>query len=844
MVMLAASAVSVTWYLTRDSGEDDTDVLPPAPGLTGEFHTGAQVPLAEQSVGSDGGTVVAADGLTIEVPSGAHPSNVTYAVVSSPITGHTFGETIRPASALYSIDNGGGYTGELITLDIPVTVPEGGFAMGFFYDAATGRLEGMPILALDADSVTVATRHFSDLVVLEFPGLGIATIPDFVADSNFRPGTDDWQFRNLGSYAAPNGHCSGQSLSALWYYLEQRREAGASPLNGLFDNNGGTATPGLWEDDSDGYRLASAVQADEHSTVSLAERIFENITRSRADPLQYLALAATITTTGEPQYVGIYDTAQGGGHAMIAYKVDRRGIWVADPNYPGEERLIPYDGLNLGPYRSGNKANEAPKDFDAIGYFGTTALINWQGLGGRWTEFQSGTVGTDVFRDVGLEITRVVAKDDGTLEDVTVINSMTIPLGEQIDFDVIGQDDLPLNDDYRLSVYEMDGLLEVGRDNASVTVQLDAGTHDLGFYVEGSPAGTNWMFVDFQRFSIVVGAGIAINVTPAVLSGPPDSDVPVTISVISQLTSDLNDVEVRVDGAPGCNARLGLLTPTGALEHTCTVLVPGSGSREHTVEVFGWSADGARVAATATVTATAQAGPATLYLSVEPIQQTGRPGGTVSFTVTVTGPAEVGVSGELSLDSGITCDATMFALEPGGAFTTTCAHTLAEDPGTVELYFGAYGTTDLGVEVSVDSSATVVVEPPSYGEPQLLLDHMGDIDGDSIDAVGLPYLEVGPVTVPSDGLITTETAGYRMDGGVPLDPDTHWCGDGGGVRWFPTGPNGEELWTFPGDFGYTDFPVQEGTMVWAHADGCGSTGGGYYPYRHEIKLWFRPLLGS
>jgi len=37
-------------------------------------------------------------------------------------------------------------------------------------------------------------------------------------DSGFRPGIDDWEFTNYGSYITPDGECEGQSLTALWYY--------------------------------------------------------------------------------------------------------------------------------------------------------------------------------------------------------------------------------------------------------------------------------------------------------------------------------------------------------------------------------------------------------------------------------------------------------------------------------------------------------------------------------------------------------------------------------------------------------------------------------------------------
>ena len=66
----------------------------------------------------------------------------------------------------------------------------------------------------------------------------MAALPATV-DSGFRPGVDDWQFTNYGSYVAPTGHCEGQSVSAIWYYVNQRLGGGASPLYGLYDDNGG-----------------------------------------------------------------------------------------------------------------------------------------------------------------------------------------------------------------------------------------------------------------------------------------------------------------------------------------------------------------------------------------------------------------------------------------------------------------------------------------------------------------------------------------------------------------------------------------------------------------------------
>ena len=122
-------------------------------------------------------------------------------------------------------------------------------------------LEGMPLLALSGDRITVLTQHFSDLVVSKVKR---ATLDGTAIDTGLRPGVDDWQFVNEGSTIAPSGHCAGQSLSAMWYYFEQRLAAGERPLYGRFDNNDyGFGTIDFQWDDSWGYRLASTVQREQ-----------------------------------------------------------------------------------------------------------------------------------------------------------------------------------------------------------------------------------------------------------------------------------------------------------------------------------------------------------------------------------------------------------------------------------------------------------------------------------------------------------------------------------------------------------------------------------------------------
>jgi hypothetical protein len=70
------------------------------------------------------------------------------------------------------------------------------------------------------------------------------------------------QSRDYCSFIAPEGHCAGQSVSAMWYYSKQP-DGKDLTLYGRYDNNGDKpATPAFQLDDSLGYRLASMVQTD------------------------------------------------------------------------------------------------------------------------------------------------------------------------------------------------------------------------------------------------------------------------------------------------------------------------------------------------------------------------------------------------------------------------------------------------------------------------------------------------------------------------------------------------------------------------------------------------------
>jgi hypothetical protein len=365
----------------------------------GETQEEAIVPIPPE------GTLIAIErpgdplnGFELDIPSGSYPAQLDFSISYNPINSHNFGGAFNPLTPLINIDNGGEYSEEIMTLKIPVIVPQGHFAMGFFYDSVSRKLEGIPTAAQDAQSITLATRHFSSIV--------ISSISDALLkkdiDSGFRPAGDDWQFTNYGSYIAPFGHCTGQSMSAMWYYLEQPEGPG-KPLFNRFDNNGNQpGSPKFQYDDSLSYRLASVVWKDMDWN-SLSRRVTEKLI-SRSDEATYKLFAYSMQMSGEPQMTEIWDTVNGGGHAVVVYRIQDGKMLIADPNFPGDStRQIDYTGGSFRPYFSGSDASAIAAglgvNYDRITYVAKTSLVDWDKMSQRWKEFKAKTIGDGLFPD-------------------------------------------------------------------------------------------------------------------------------------------------------------------------------------------------------------------------------------------------------------------------------------------------------------------------------------------------------------------------------------------------------------------------------------------------------------
>lgn len=385
---------------------------PPSPAgsrttRTGTLTTGAAIDVATRSAAAGGALALDVqtpghplDGFRLAVPAGSYRDARTFRVSCAPITGMTFAE-VRPASPLITIDNGGGYSRELMRVRIPVAVAADEFAMGFYYDAGSGQLEGLPLLAADAASVTVATRHFSSIFA---SAVKLAVLDHLIVtgkiDSGFRPGVDDWQFPNEGSYLEPGGHCAGQSLSALWYYVN-RPDGPAVTLHDRYDRNGlRPGTPDFWLDDNRSYRLASVVQ----NAIDWGSWQNQLMTAAAgvSDPLTLRAFAYAMLVTGEPQEAGIFSDT--GGHDMIVYRIAENTLYIADPNYPGNnDRRIVYDPARgrFQPYHSAANAREIEAGYDTvydtIQYAAKSATLDWGVIAAQWRKMKEGTVGNGLF---------------------------------------------------------------------------------------------------------------------------------------------------------------------------------------------------------------------------------------------------------------------------------------------------------------------------------------------------------------------------------------------------------------------------------------------------------------
>lgn len=351
--------------------------------------------LASEEITTDGGTIDitegSLEGLSLEIMPDSYDDNIEVVISTADSSDIPFVEDFNPITPLILIDNLHEYSNEPMELTIPIDIDTTeDFAMAFFYDEETGELEAIPTVSLDNDNITIATSHFSVVVVstITIEKLMLLGLDVENADSGFRPGVDDWSFTNRGSFAAPNGHCAGQSITSIYYYVTRKKARGDDNLWDRFDNNGGDKTPDLWVDDSLGYQYASLIQYKSNWRAKALDTFLDF--GNESDYNVYYSFLYAIHITKNPQLIYIYEKDMDdnylGGHAMIVYKVQDSKLYVADPNYPGQaNRFIEFNAFDvLGDYSSGANATDIATNgatlYSDFAYIGLSANINFTTL--------------------------------------------------------------------------------------------------------------------------------------------------------------------------------------------------------------------------------------------------------------------------------------------------------------------------------------------------------------------------------------------------------------------------------------------------------------------------------
>lgn len=495
------------------------------------------------------------DKFQMTVESNSYTKPMLFKISHAPIIKHVLGANFNPITPMISISYEGGYSDKPIYVKVPIKLPKDHFAMGYFYDDKTGKLEGLPIESLDSTSITISTRTFSSKSSLgKTNGISdgtsivkmiISSVSESVLKSQsiiasgFLPGIDDWEFVNYGSYIASGGHCAGQSMTAMWYYYEKKLR-GERSLFHKYDEVNDRNKPGtLWQDNPNGYRFASTIQKD----FNFDGWILSLEMKSLFPKLIFNAFAASILLTGEPQFVLIRNSAGQGGHAMIVYKVNfnEGKLYIADPNYPnnrvpsdGTESIRTIDLVNgaFKPYETGLVAGGNSITMDQIGYFGKTSYIDWGQMAKRWIEFENKTIGNDRFPVYQLKIKN---DKDKELFDQLVTDKDTLQLYCK---STASEEWLPNTDRYQpFYIYNDKGDFILGGDGNNggiASIPLKPGLNKFGFYLLCGKNGKG-RYTDFKWININKQN---LKIDPDPLDGEPNKEY--TFTAHSKGTAPVN----------------------------------------------------------------------------------------------------------------------------------------------------------------------------------------------------------------------------------------------------------------------------------------------------------------
>ncbi|MEP6833422.1 MAG: PKD domain-containing protein [Gemmatimonas sp.] len=383
------------------------------------------------TVPASGGTVTYAkpgdqySGVRLSVPSGGYSTSTTFTVQVDRTVQPVLPADVKQIGSAFVIQNGKGFAELPMSLQLPVRVGADSVVGAFFFDPATGTLESAPTVARDDSSITIATRHFSAdqllsngsaTSMLSQPMLSqsiapsafgrvtmilVATTParlNLPISSGFQPGTDDWEFSNLGTFSGDGGICAGMSISELYYYF-------AVKPRGLALNHRYDSFSNLEFDNPRGERFATALElaGDWPHARNWLRTIADYAQQTRVSYPQivYQSLAMAILVTHQPQLIALTSPPAIGGHSVVAYAVNNGVVLYADPNSPGIAGLtMRYANGAFAPVQRSTRAGDPPEIFNTVQVIGISAMINMTTVKETWDEFERGGVFAGYFPPV------------------------------------------------------------------------------------------------------------------------------------------------------------------------------------------------------------------------------------------------------------------------------------------------------------------------------------------------------------------------------------------------------------------------------------------------------------
>jgi Leucine-rich repeat (LRR) protein len=390
---------------------------------------------------------------------------------------------------LITIENVDVYSKKPIIITIPIKADLEKTLIAGYYDKASRVMTPITLLNRTDYQIQVAVTHFSSIIIVEVPDDYNASVTE--ADTGFRPGIDDWQFANAGSFLIPDGACGAQSLTMQWYYknIKQRDQ---KQLFGRYDNLQ-YQTSAFWEDDSNPYRFVAAVQ----SAVSNQDTVI----KGRADSAVFKSIKYFLYTYKQPVLISMKTGGQ--GHLCVAYKFKDDTIYIADPNFPGEERTLKFHKLigetgHFEDYQSGFSACSEFLLIDSKYFFSDLEMQNF------WSTLDNGVAGKNEFPDYVMQY----RLEDGTFSDLKAVSNVVITTGTP--FYVRGSVSTPDGRPLYFKLFSLQEgnkpiLLKDFTDRVDYAIK-DPGTYGLSIWTDmkgnGNIADYRWL--DFKWFNVTV----------------------------------------------------------------------------------------------------------------------------------------------------------------------------------------------------------------------------------------------------------------------------------------------------------------------------------------------------